>query len=246
MSYHPQPNAPGYWQYAGLPVQADVETHQFAVQACKTHLAPRARVLDVAAGHGALTQALIHAGFDLSCTSWNDKINIPVPAYRIDLDKAFGIADVGGKSFAMVFAIEIIEHIENPAQLLRSIAGLLEPGGLLVLSTPNVESASARLEWLVRGCPYSFSGQEITRNRHISILWREGLEQFFALAGLTIVEKHLHGQARYHGWGQRLLKAPVHALMKSLLKGDLTGNSRTYLLRRNSAQPRSVRPEEVA
>ena len=80
MSYHPHPQAPGYWQYDGLPVQADVETHQFALATAGNRLVPRARILDVGAGRGALTKALLDKGFDLTCTSWNDRISFQVPA----------------------------------------------------------------------------------------------------------------------------------------------------------------------
>ena len=246
MSYHPHPSAPGYWQYSGRPIQAEVETHQYALATAKRKLSAGARVLDVAAGHGALTKALVDAGFDLSCTSWNNRMAMPIPSYRIDLDKEFSLSAVGGQPFDLVCAIEIIEHVENPAQLLRSIAGLLRPGGFVVLSTPNVESASARLEWLLRGCPYAFSGDEITNNRHISLMWREGLEQFIKLAGFTVVERHAHGRLRYHSLAQRLIKLPIHALMTTLLKGDLAGNSRTYLLERTEHPPRSMGAEEVA
>ena len=246
MSYSPHPQAPRYWQYDGLPVQAELETHQAAVQMARRVLSPGAHILDVAAGHGALSKALLDAGFDVACTSWNDRLTLQVPAYRIDLDKSFGSEQVGARKYDLICAIEIIEHVENPAQLLRSVAGLLEPGGWLVVSTPNVESAPARLEWLLRGCPYSFHGEEITHNRHISILWREGMEQFIRLAGFDIVEKQLHGKVRFNGILQWLIKRPLHLLMGWFLPGDLHGNSRLYLLRRNSGKPRSMGAEEVA
>jgi SAM-dependent methyltransferase len=246
MSYHPHPTAPGYWQYDGLPVQADVETHQAAVEIARRLLPTRAQVLDVAAGHGALSKALLDLGMAVSCTSWNDRIHLPIPAYRIDLDHAFGIDQVGGRPFQFACAIEIIEHVENPAQLLRSLASVIGTGGHLVLSTPNVESAHVRLEWLLNGAPYGFRGDEITHNRHISLLWREGLERFIEWAGFAIVEKRLVGATKYHSAQQKLLKWPIHQLMRSLLKGDLTGNSRLYLMRRTERAPRSIGAEEVA
>ncbi len=246
MSYQPNPNAPGYWQYAGLPIQADVETHQFALAAAKKRLPAGAAVLDVAAGHGALTRALLDAGFKVSCTSWNERVKIDVPSHRVDIDQPFAVEAVGGKRFAMVCAIEIIEHSENPSQLLRSLSNVLEPGGLLAVSTPNVESAPARLEWLLRGAPYSFSGTEITYNRHISVLWRQGLEQFIALAGFDVLDRQACGAIRYHGLAQKLIKAPIHALMRATLSGDLSGNSTVYLLKKNGKTPRSLGAEEVA
>lgn len=40
-------------------------------------------------------------------------------------------------TFDLVFANQIIEHLVYPAELLRILAGYLEPGGVMVVSTPN-------------------------------------------------------------------------------------------------------------
>lgn len=246
MAYQPNPNAPGYWMYDGLPVQADVETHQLARSAVQRLTPHGASVLDVAAGHGALSKSLLDAGYDVSCTSWNENVGLAIDRYIVDLDKPFGRSDVGSKTYQMVCALEIIEHVENPAQMLRSLAGILNEGGVLVLSTPNVESAQARLEWLLNGCPYIFAGAEIVENRHISMLWRAGLEHFIGIAGFDILEKHLVGPFRFHTALQAAFKRPIYWLMQIALHGDLAGSSRLYVLRKSSRAPRVLGATEVA
>ncbi|MDH3461852.1 MAG: class I SAM-dependent methyltransferase [Burkholderiaceae bacterium] len=246
MPYQENRSAPGYWLYDGLPIQADVETHQLTVRIAMDLLAHGSDVLDVAAGHGALSKSLIDAGYRVACTSWNDNVDLNIECYRIDLDKAFTRADVGSRGYALVCALEIIEHVENPAQLLRSLASLLDEGGILVLSTPNVESAQARVEWFLRGCPYIFSGPEISENRHIAMLWRQGLEKFIELAGFDILNKHLTGQFRFSSSWQAALRRPVYWLMQILLPGDLRGSSRVYALQRSARVPHVLGAEEVA
>jgi 2-polyprenyl-3-methyl-5-hydroxy-6-metoxy-1,4-benzoquinol methylase len=44
-----------------------------------------------------------------------------------------------------VLALHVLEHVDDPVDLLAVIAGWLEPGGVLVVVTPNAESLHRRL-----------------------------------------------------------------------------------------------------
>ena len=47
--------------------------------------------------------------------------------------------------FDVIFLGQVIEHVNDPAMVVRRLTQLLRPGGLLVLSTPNLDSAQARM-----------------------------------------------------------------------------------------------------
>jgi 2-polyprenyl-6-hydroxyphenyl methylase / 3-demethylubiquinone-9 3-methyltransferase len=80
-------------------------------------------VLGIDAAGAALAAARAHAaGSGLSLT------------YR-DADAETLVAE--GAQFAVVTALEVIEHVADPAGFVASLARLLEPGGLLFLSTLN-------------------------------------------------------------------------------------------------------------
>lgn len=52
-----------------------------------------------------------------------------------------------------ILAGEIIEHVYDPALLLRECHRVLKPGGVLVLTTPNLATAQDRLRFLVGHAP---------------------------------------------------------------------------------------------
>jgi SAM-dependent methyltransferase len=229
--YHRDPQHPAYWCYGGLRIQADVEVHRFVAAYASNKVGAGNSALDLASGNGALGQQLLDAGLKVACTSWDGQCELPVPIYPLNLDHVFNPDSVGGRCYNLVCAIEIIEHVENPAGFLRSCAAVLAQGGRLIVSTPNVESAAARLQWLIHGYPQIFSAEEVNSNRHISMIWRQGMDYLVRQADLEVEEKHLLGPV----WGFKPpspIKRFVYGLMQRWLSGDLMGNSRLYVLRK--------------
>src|SRR5688572_2504471 len=67
---------------------------------------------------------------------------------RGDACRSFPFRD---RSFDALLSIEGIEHFENQAAFLRECARVLKPGGLLLLTTPNVMHLSARMSAFLTG-----------------------------------------------------------------------------------------------
>ena len=228
--YQEDPACRGYWFYDGLRIQANVDTHRFAVEYADHHYPARCEILDIATGEGALAKQLIDRGFRVSCTAWNDKCRIEIPTYRVNLDQSFLVDDVGGHRYSLICCIDIIEHVENPANFLRCCREIMGPDSRMLLSTPNVESAASRLQWLVHGCPKIFDEGEVRNNRHISMQWRQGLEVLIEQSGLAIVEKHLLGSFRLPQTALGLVKRGIYRVMENILPGENKGSTRVYVL----------------
>jgi 2-polyprenyl-3-methyl-5-hydroxy-6-metoxy-1,4-benzoquinol methylase/glycosyltransferase involved in cell wall biosynthesis len=64
----------------------------------------------------------------------------PAARYACMQGDRLALADA---TFDGVVCLEVIEHVADPAALLRDVARVLRPGGLFVLSTPNAAAAPA-------------------------------------------------------------------------------------------------------
>ncbi|HEX4347236.1 MAG TPA: class I SAM-dependent methyltransferase [Vicinamibacterales bacterium] len=105
-----------------------------------------ARVLDAPCGSGALVHALMQSGYDAFGTD-------VVPAAAGLLGERFLRGDLGGgiqaadASFDLVLSVEGVEHLENPHAFLGEIHRVLKPGGLCIVTTPNIVSIRSRLRF---------------------------------------------------------------------------------------------------
>ena len=131
-----------YMQYLG-PNPTDRQNFD-ALYAWMTSIAPfeGARLLDVGAGSGKLVRDLRRLGVDARGIE-------PSPALFdrfLAGDEAFAHAtleDVHG-TFDAVTTFDVIEHVADPNRFAEAIAERLAPGGTWFLSTPDVESLTAR------------------------------------------------------------------------------------------------------
>jgi len=115
----------------------------------------RRRVLDLPAGRGQFTDALRRAGHEVTPAD----INRHRPDYALaDMTARLPFADA---AFDAAVCLEGIEHIPDPLLLLSEFMRVLAPGGLLVLSTPNIQSYYSRLQFLFTGTFYQFNPAQI-------------------------------------------------------------------------------------
>jgi O-antigen/teichoic acid export membrane protein/SAM-dependent methyltransferase len=122
----------------------------------------------------AATAGAAVVGIDLS----TDAIEVARRRYPgLDL-RAGTVTEAPAGPYDLVCAFEVIEHVLSPREFFAVAARLLKPGGLLVLSTPNLASgrAAGYDRWL--GFETSFE--------HLYFFGRDTLAAYAAEHGLTL------------------------------------------------------------
>ena len=153
---------------------------------------PGQSVLDIPAGNGLLADSLRQRGFDVTCADINAERKDFVFA---NMEEPLPFQD---SVFDFVICMEGVEHVLNPAGLIRELCRVTRGGGHVILTTPNVQSLYSRLNFLFFGFLYQFDpegrrhpeGQTIDRG-HVSPMTYMQLDYLFEEFGLTRV--HVDG-----------------------------------------------------
>lgn len=104
-----------------------------------------ARVADVGCGGGLLSEALARAGAHVTgidlASQVIDVARLHLHESQLQVDyrvqSSADLAAVERETFDAVCCMELIEHVPDPAALVRDLAMLLKPGGWLFMSTLN-------------------------------------------------------------------------------------------------------------
>lgn len=130
-------------------------------------LEKKGTVLDIAAGEGALSCKLNNLGFEVVAGDLNKddfKLHGKIPFLQYNLNTEVKIE----KRFDYVCAIEIIEHLENPYKLIRDCYSVLNDGGNLIVSTPNITNYKSRIMYLLFGRFGGFFPHDKINSGHIN------------------------------------------------------------------------------
>jgi 2-polyprenyl-3-methyl-5-hydroxy-6-metoxy-1,4-benzoquinol methylase len=116
--------------------------------------APGKRLVEVGCGAGFFLKAAERAGWqvegiELSAEAARfaaERLDLPIRRERAE------DAPIPAGSFDAAAMFDVIEHLFEPRAVLSAVARALVPGGLMVISTPNFDSASRHLlgvDWAV-------------------------------------------------------------------------------------------------
>jgi SAM-dependent methyltransferase len=187
---------------------------ELAIGLLTTHLGEHRDpvVADLGAAGGEASAWLAEEGMrPIACDVVPDALRTAdrrgVPAVGLDVGSHLPFQD---GTLAGILAGEIIEHVYDPALLLAECARVLRPGGVLVLTTPNLATAQDRLRFLLGRTPRQVNPFHEYLHLHIRPFTYPLLAEGLRLAGLVParpLSNYLVWQTRFgelsSGWAAR-------------------------------------------
>lgn len=156
--------------YRNIPIFAAPGLHELAFERLAATLPPSdaVQVLELGAGGGAMSLRLADHGYrvtasDLFANSFTPREQIPFVELDLNQDFAARLA----RRFSAVIALELVEHLENPHHFFRQCRQLLEPGGHLLISTPNLANPVSQAMFLRQGVFQWFRDTDYREEGHI-------------------------------------------------------------------------------
>lgn len=170
-----------------------VGLHDFVVDNVLRRLVRQGeRAIDLGAGSGLLATRMSELGWQAMGADQNAAgFKAALPFERVDLNDRSFSKQLGEGSFGMVTAVEVIEHVEAPINLLRNAGRLLKPGGHVVITTPNVDSLPARIKFALTEKIRMMD--DVSEPTHISpVFWDLFRRQYLPASGLEIEEHRFY------------------------------------------------------
>lgn len=184
-----------YWSENIYPVSEDVRRKSIfapralrAVELCKQHGLNGGLILDIGAGFGTFLQEVDRIGFFEKCLAVEPTPKLAEACRKKGLLVQEELAEnLKLESPADVITnFELIEHLFRPVEFLEQCHRLLKPGGLLLLTTPNILG----FDLLVLGA----ASDNIAAPNHINYFHPGSLRIIMKRAGFEVIETLTPGE----------------------------------------------------
>ncbi len=156
----------------------EVRRTQFTLSLCA--IRPGMRVLDVGSGRGWFSLAAAKLGAEVTALDLSEENLARIKAADSKIETVFG--DAGAipelAKFDLIVALEVLEHLVEPEQALRSIRERLKPDGTLLVTVPYKE--------VIRYSLCVHCNRKTPVNAHLHSFDRESLSAILVKSGFRV------------------------------------------------------------
>ncbi|MEO6807580.1 MAG: class I SAM-dependent methyltransferase [Isosphaeraceae bacterium] len=177
---------------------------------------PLGRFLDIGCSTGLLVRMLRDLGYEAEGIEFNrQSAEWGRQHYGVKIhDKPMEQCGFEPESFDAVALTDVLEHTLHPREFLRSVGDLLAPGGLVLVTFPDIRSLESRYFFLMMrltGRKWLWHNCRIPA--HIWEFTKETARACFEGAGFRIIDfRRSHQAEEGEPWTKRLISLPAAPL----------------------------------
>lgn len=146
-------------------------------------------LLDVGCGSGAVGAALISQGWIVSAIEPN--VHDAAAALEQGLDVMVGTLEESrvliDRRFDAIVLGDVIEHTVDPLKTVECALDFLEPGGILIISVPNIAHLSVRI--LLALGRFNYTDRGILDRTHLRFFTRKTFQDLLESADLNVTSE---------------------------------------------------------
>ena len=166
--------------------------------------APGKRICDVGCGPGTLLQEAKRGGYEVFGIEPNSRCHRFLAEKNIAFaGDFFPLKEPLGKVFDAVFLLNTLEHLRDPAFVVKEIKQTLKPGGLIYVSVPNIDALVNRVMHAGAGVFGGHSHLQFFNGSTLASLLSgagfEVLEYETIITELGVIKNYLSFQDPYFG-----------------------------------------------
>ena len=195
-------------------------------------------LLDIGCGTGWFLECARERGFDIAgfdlgteVAAWTaDRLGIPVWSSSLDEIPS-------DRKFSVITAFDVLEHVLEPVEWLRSAMTFLKPGGMMLLYVPHFDSLSVQV--------MRDKSSLVTPLEHILFFTKQAMQTLADRVGLELTYFKTRGidmgdlMSFFEDQGdEELARAcgKLYPYLQPIVDGANSGNSSRYILRLNACQ----------
>jgi len=144
-------------------------------------------------------------------------------AETLDLREA-----LGADRFDAILFADVLEHLRDPAALLKRVQPFLAEGGSVIASIPNIAHGSVRLALL--GGEFRYRELGLLDNTHLRFFTRESIQDLFEESGYLIAQ-WVRQRLPIDQTEVAVPNGPIADAARSLLAGDAEATTYQFVVR---------------
>jgi 2-polyprenyl-3-methyl-5-hydroxy-6-metoxy-1,4-benzoquinol methylase len=158
------------------------ERNLYWLKALLKYRLPPAKVLELGCSHGSFVALMQHAGYEAS--------GVEMSPWVVEFgQKTFGVPvslgpletlDAPPASADIIVAMDVLEHLPDPAKTMARCLELLKPDGLLVIQTPQFREGGEYENFVKEGDRFL---EMLLPEEHIYLFSQKSVTQFFEQLG---------------------------------------------------------------